>query len=126
MSEPEVVVERSRFVVGPTGLYVVDGGELPVTHFGGMSLHAHNLSATPIDLSLQDSDDGVTWSVLLFSDTASGGLLTKRITGLGQEAILFETRRRYLQVTVNPGVEEGVLVVLSQFPPRGPQGAGLY
>jgi len=120
------VIERTRFFVGPEGVVTLDGRHnegTPTrgrpTHFGGLSINAVNLGSVATVLSLSDSEDGSTFFPLSFSDTLTSGLLAKTLVGLGEQAILVETCRRYLRVTCAPAAVAGVMLDLMQHPPRG-------
>jgi len=128
MSADEAVIERDHIFIGPEGNYVFDGAfhqgwsditRGQPTHFGGAALHIRNPAATTASISLQDSDDGTTWTTLPFSDTASSNMLVKMIVGLGEQTILTQTRRRYLRISYTPITPEGIIVDMSQQPPRG-------
>lgn len=128
MSADEAVIERDHIHIGPDGNWVFDGAyhqgwssitRGQPTHFGGASLHIRNPSATTVTISLQDSDDGTTWTTLPFSDIANSNMLVKLIVGLGEQTILTQTSRRYLRISYTPITPEGIFVDMSQHPPRG-------
>jgi len=121
MGEPEHVVERNRYHIGPDGPVVVDGGLYPAVHVRGMSVHLTNAAAQAVLFYMQDSDDAQTWAIALFSTPTAANQLSLTMVGLSQAAILLATRRRYLRFAAVPAAGPADLyLVCSQFIPLGP------
>lgn len=92
-------------------------------NFAGAALHIRNDNANDVVFSIQDSNDGVTWNIVLFSDSATAGLISTTIDTLSFAALLFVSCRKYIRFTVAAGqkgtdVNSGVYVDLTQFPSK--------
>ena len=125
MSEPEFVIQRHRFIIGPSEQHnVLDGGQVQAIHFGGAAAHIHNGDETDnAIIRVDDSDDGQTWTPVYFSTTAAANNLALTLVPLSKATILFESARRFVRIraqdAAGDGLAGGVSVDLTQFPPIG-------
>lgn len=93
-------------------------------HFAGAAVHFQNESPNTRIIYVEDSPDAVNWSLIAFSTPAVGGQLSITIREHGQRAILFVTSRRYVRFRLDAACPEGIVGVVSQFPPKQASPAG--
>lgn len=128
MSGQEYVLERQMEFIGPDGFIVVDGGDTQAIHFGGAAVHIFNMTTQDVTFSIQQSDDGVVWEEVLFSDTLLALQTSKSIVAQGEQAVLFESDRRYIRFSVAETLTEapGLGIHITQFPPRSAPSEEVY
>jgi len=90
-------------------------------HYAGATLFIRNDNDVPVTLRLQDSADGSTWNLLLFSTTAQAGLGTITVQEQAFVAIHFTTAEEFMRVSVTAptSIDKGVFMYLAQYPPKG-------
>ena len=133
MGALESFTERMRFFIYDH--FVIDGGDSgapnavvspmeyavarrPI-HFGGLNIALSNSSPTVTStITVDDSDNSVNWTPVLFSIDTTSGLLNYTMVALSQVAILFESSRRYWRISTSPYNPDGVLAVAHQWIPR--------
>lgn len=96
-------------------------------HFSGASLFLHNTSQNLTSrVTVEESEDGTTWTVVPFSLADSAMNLFVDIIPQGYETILFPSLRRYLRVSLDAENSDGVFAHLVRWNPHNPEDAGEY
>ena len=92
-------------------------------NWAGVAVHLRNDNPNDVVLTVQESDNGSTWTVKTFSTPALGGQLEITLAELSFASILFASSSKYVRFTT---VAEsggttlvGVYADLTQWPPKG-------
>lgn len=95
-------------------------------HFAGAALLIRNEESEDNTIVVQESDDGITWTVVLISTHSDSGLLEATITSRSYRVILFTSAKPYVRLV--PGLTEGQALYASlvQFPPKARDESTLY
>jgi len=91
-------------------------------HQAGVAFFFHNESPTvPVTVSFQSSQDGAIWTVQLFSTPTLSGQIQVVVGPRCKAVCLLATQTKYLRVSMNQQVPEGLFFHMVQWMPRTPQ-----
>jgi len=87
-------------------------------HFSGAGLFIINESSTfSVTISLDDSPLGTVWSPILFSTHSTAGNLNITLVPNSYTTLLFKSCQKYVRISADPDMSEGLYVHLVQWPP---------
>ena len=104
--EFEIVRDTSGIVLSNTPI-----------HYAGMALLMENLSADASEVVVEDSPDGVNYSLVLVSTPAASGLSGVTMVGLAYSVILFASTAAYVRIRLAAANTAGVQIHAVQWTP---------
>lgn len=87
-------------------------------HRTGAALFVFNRATAAVEVVVEDSDDGFTWSTVLLSSPTASALTSIALVAGGAQVRLFASARRYVRVRLVDEAEDPVFVWLVGYPPH--------
>lgn len=88
-------------------------------HAVGMAVFFKNEGENEATISIEESNDGVSWSPVLFSTPVSSGNISYTLQPLANLGILFISSCQFVRINTDPSIPEGLYVWTVQYPPVG-------
>lgn len=115
--------ERQYEVIHDSNGFVMSN--YPIS-FAGMSVFMRNDSDNPTTVQIQESADGITYNLVLFSSPVASGLPSVTMAGLSFAVILFVSDQKYVKISLTAENQAGVFMHLVQWPPHPREPGVIY